>query len=55
MLRSLAVTCLTRYGVISLPPLAIAAANIASCSGVTVSLYCPMAENAVRAGLGGMT
>src|SRR6202034_4127342 len=49
VLRSLAVTCLTRYGVISLPPLAMVAANMASCSGVTVSLYCPMAENAVSA------
>src|SRR5215468_447601 len=51
--RSEAVTCWIRYGFISVPLLAIAAENIASCSGVTVSLYWPMAENAVSARLGG--
>ncbi len=44
VVRSLAVICWTRYGFISVPPLAMAAANMASCSGVTVSLYWPMAE-----------
>src|SRR5215469_5934919 len=43
----------------SLPWLAIAAANIASCSGVTASLYCPMAAKAVSdlsfCGTGGST
>src|SRR5580693_6763856 len=51
--RSDAVTCWIRYGFISVPLLAIAAANIASCSGVTVSLNWPMAEYAVVARLGG--
>src|SRR5215469_8426034 len=51
--RSEAVTCWIRYGFISVPLLAIAAENSASCSGVTVSLYWPMAENAVVARLGG--
>src|SRR5487761_975501 len=55
VLRSLATTDWTRYGDISLPPLAIAAENIASCIAVTVSLNWPMAENAVSAWLGGMT
>ena len=40
-------TCWTRYGLISVPPLAMAAANMASCSGVTVSLNWPIAESAV--------
>src|SRR6201997_572682 len=53
--RSEAVTCWIRYGVISVPPLAIAAENIASCSGVTVSLNWPIAENAVSGRLGGVT
>src|SRR5215469_6426868 len=51
--RSEAVTCWIRYGFISVPLLAMAAENIASCSGVTVSLYWPMAEYAVSARLGG--
>src|SRR5215469_1183895 len=49
----------TRYGYMSLPPFATAAENIASWSGVTWSLYCPMAENAVSdlsfSGTGGIT
>src|SRR5215469_2567702 len=49
----------TRYGYISVPWLAIAAENIASCSGVTASLYCPMAAKAVSdlsfCGTGGST
>src|SRR5271165_1278465 len=51
--KSEAVTCWMRYGFISVPPLAMAAENIASCSGVTVSLNWPMAENAVLARLSG--
>src|SRR5215469_5720974 len=49
----------TRYGYMSVPWLAMAAENIASCSGVTASLYWPMAENAVSdlsfCGTGGIT
>src|SRR5262245_57384594 len=37
----------TRYGYMSVPLLATAAENIASWNGVTASLYCPMAVNAV--------
>ena len=55
VLRSLAVTCCTRSGFISVPPLATAAANMASCSGVTVSLNWPIAEKAVSAWLAGIT
>src|SRR5580658_2854101 len=43
VVRSGACTDSSRYGRISTPLLAIAAASIASCSGVTVSLYCPIA------------
>src|SRR6266516_2447391 len=39
-----------RYGRSSVPLLAMAAASMASCSGVTVSLNWPMAESAVCAG-----
>ena len=55
VLRSLATMPCTTYGFISLPPLAIAAENMASCIAVAVSLNCPIAEYAVSASLGAST